>query len=264
MERGAFYYPLYVKDISLFGGEDSQAKPNLSVKAQTYLTELIQQEPSEVLKSMAEALFFHTLAILHAPTYRKENSGALQQDWPRVPLPTSAAALQDSAALGHQIAALLDPEAEVSGVTTGTIHPELRFIAILRHSAGRPINPATDDLAVTAGWGYLINEETVTMPGQGKLVKRDDNAYDILLNDVSYWEHVPQAVWEYTLGGYPVLKKWLSYREQKVLGRDLHPEEARTFTEIARRIAALLDLQGDLDRNYQAVKQNLYTWGTNA
>ena len=83
-------------------------------------------------------------------------------------------------------------------------------------------------------------------------------AYDVYLNDVAYWHNVPAPVWDYTLGGYAVLKKWLSYREKRVLGRDLTPEEARTFTGIARRIAAILLLHPDLDANYQAVKQNVH------
>jgi hypothetical protein len=29
---------------------------------------------------------------------------------------------------------------------------------------------------------------------------------------------VPSRVWAYTLGGYQVIKKWLSYREHDVLG----------------------------------------------
>jgi hypothetical protein len=31
--------------------------------------------------------------------------------------------------------------------------------------------------------------------------------------------NVPPRVWDYTLGGYQVIKKWLNYREQSVLGR---------------------------------------------
>ena len=54
------------------------------------------------------------------------------------------------------------------------------------------------------------------------------------------WRNVPAAVWGYKLGGYQVLKKWLSYRESKVLGRSLRPEEVRHFMDTARRIAAIL------------------------
>ena len=45
--------------------------------------------------------------------------------------------------------------------------------------------------------------------------------YDVYLNDVAYWRCVPARVWKYTIGGYQVMKKWLSYRERALLGRDL-------------------------------------------
>ena len=69
---------------------------------------------------------------------------------------------------------------------------------------------------------------------------RYHNTFDIYLNDRAYWRNVPVAVWNYKLGGYQVLKKWLSYRERPVLGRPLLPEEVQHFTDTARRIAAIL------------------------
>ncbi len=97
------------------------------------------------------------------------------------------------------------------------------------------------------------------MPGQGRLEERpytsdersvvgDDVAilgettFDIYLNGRAYWKNIPAAVWDYKLGGYQVLKKWLSYRESRILGRALRPEEIQHFTDTARRIAALLIL----------------------
>ena len=64
--------------------------------------------------------------------------------------------------------------------------------------------------------------------------------FDIHLNDRAYWRNVPAAVWNYKLGGYQVLKKWLSYRERSILDRPLLPEEVQHFTDTARRIAAIL------------------------
>ena len=69
-----------------------------------------------------------------------------------------------------------------------------------------------------------------------------ETTFDIYLNDRAYWRNVPAAVWRYKLGGYQVLKKWLSYRDQKVLHRPLHPEEVQHFTNTARRITAILQL----------------------
>ena len=71
-----------------------------------------------------------------------------------------------------------------------------------------------------------------------------DTTFDIYLNDRAYWRNVPAVVWRYKLGGYQVLKKWLSYRERNILGRPLHPEEVQHFTDTARRIAAILLVTG--------------------
>ena len=46
-----------------------------------------------------------------------------------------------------------------------------------------------------------------------------EDAIDVYINDKVYWSSVPLDVWTMTIGGYPVIKKWLSYREHRVLGR---------------------------------------------
>lgn len=80
---------------------------------------------------------------------------------------------------------------------------------------------------------------------------------DVYLNDRAYWSCIPVKVWEYTLGGCQAIKKWLSYREVDLLGRSLSPDEARHVTEVARRIASILLMSGDLDRSYEAVKASV-------
>ena len=45
------------------------------------------------------------------------------------------------------------------------------------------------------------------------------------------------------------------------LGRDIAKDEAREFTHIARRIAALLLLEPELDKNYSTIKANCHPWG---
>lgn len=140
---------------------------------------------------------------------------------------------------------------------------------------------------MTAGWGHA-GKGGITMPGKGKLVMREATpeetfvappsggrlgetnmppeggtanvTCDVYLNDVAYWRNVPERVWDYTIGGYQVMKKWLSYRERDLLGRGLKPEEAREVTQMARRIAAILLLEPALDANYQAVKAATFNW----
>ena len=117
---------------------------------------------------------------------------------------------------------------------------------------------AGDDFALTAGWGHYGVGDAV-MPGQGRAVERaytpeerealgdvlpalGNTTFDIYLNAGAFWRNVPAAVWRYKLGGYQVLKKWLSYRERAVLDRPLRPEEVKHFTDTARRITAILSM----------------------
>ena len=240
-------------------GNSMKRRPNLSPAAQRYL---------ERLGVNVEDLFHYTLATLHDPAYRAANAGALRMDWPRIPLPgwptpgsagilpasDAAKALTQSAARGRELAALLDPETPVPGITAGTLRPEVATIAVPATVDGR--NMDGDDFALTAGWGHYGTGDAV-MPGQGRIVERDYTAderaalgdatgvlgqttFDIYLNGNAYWRNVPAAVWRYKLGGYQVLKKWLSYRERGVLRRGLLPEEVLYFAEVARRIGAIV------------------------
>ncbi|MCS3698577.1 type ISP restriction/modification enzyme [Salinibacter ruber] len=242
-------------------GSDSKTTPNLTDGAVEYLNGL---------SGTVETLFYHSLAVLHAPTYRQENKGALRQDWPRVPLPEDEDVLKQSAELGREVASLLDVEQEVEGITAGTIRPELRPIGVPT-SASDKDRLSREDFGVTAGWGYTAHHGA-TMPAGGEYEQRSltpeeetalpegaaerlgGSTYDIYLNDSAYWQHVPERVWDYTLGGYPVIKKWLSYREKDVLGRQLKLDEVQHVTSMIRRIAALLLLEPRLNDNYERVK----------
>lgn len=74
-----------------------------------------------------------------------------------------------------------------------------------------------------------------------------------MLIDHRCWRNIPERVWDYTIGGYQVTKKWLSYREKPLLGRSLTIDEVRYVTEMARRITALVSMREELDGNYRKV-----------
>ena len=85
---------------------------------------------------------------------------------------------------------------------------------------------------------------------------------DVYLNNGTYWRNVPTTVWEFTVGGFQVLKKWLSYRERAVLGRPMTLAEVNQFRDVARRIAALRLMTPALDRNYRRCADASYPWRT--
>ena len=92
------------------------------------------------------------------------------------------------------------------------------------------------------------------------LVHLGERTSDVYLNDVAYWRNVPTGVWKYVIGGYQVMKKWLSYRELPLLGRSITNAEVHEMEAMVRRIAAILLLQPALDANYERAKVEAYAW----
>jgi hypothetical protein len=255
IERGALMFPAWLGDDGLDAEVEGTRRVNLSTAAKGVL---------EQLGASVEDLFHHVLATLHDPDYLAANAGALRMGWPRIPLPGwsdsesegAAPGLASSAARGRELARLLDPDAPVSGVTDGALRPAIATIAVPATTDDR--NMTGEDFAVTAGWGHSGSGNAV-MPGKGRAVERGykpsegaalgdaapmlgRTTFDIYLNQRAFLRNVPAAVWTYKLGGYQVLKKWLSYRERNILNRALTSQEVLDLVGIARRIAAILTI----------------------
>ncbi len=109
-----------------------------------------------------------------------------------------------------------------------------------RHS-GASRNPELPSQPRPLGQGETANRAPESISAASIL---GETTFDIYLNNRAYWRNVPANVWRYKLGGYQVLKKWLSYREHTILKRPLKPEEVQHFTDTARRIGAILLLTG--------------------
>lgn len=169
--------------------------------------------------------------------------------------------------------------------STGGATGETSFYSALEtllNAVGRTLEPH-----VTAGWGRIDSTGKV-FPGREKITVRTwssteretltagfgtlgvtpqrgfelfGRAIDVYLNDTNYWRGVPEKVWEFYIGGYQVLKKWLSYREETILGRPLTKDEAREATGMVRRLAAIVLMTDELDANYAAARDDAYSFG---
>jgi hypothetical protein len=269
----AYYFPLQLRSTpatplqTAAQSDNTVITANLSPLAREYLAALGITDP-DADADTAALLWMHALAIGYSPRYLSENADGIRQDWLRIPLPQDRDVLLHSASLGQQVAALLDTEHPVAGVTSGTIRPELRGIGTVAKVGGGSINAAAGDLELRAGWGYA-GRSGVTMPGKGRVVIRPytaeeqatlgetggvlgEKTCDLYLNEVAYWRNIPLRVWEYTIGGYQVIKKWLSYREHTLIQRALTLDEVQAVRDIARRVAALVLLEQQLEASYAA------------
>jgi hypothetical protein len=258
-----------------------EMRANLSQSAESYMESVAVPKLN---------LFHHALATMHTPAYRTENAGALLGDWPRIPLPATPELLAHSASLGRRLAELLDAESSVN------LTAEWSFLAALKLPLDPNLDQA---LKLTAGWGHkgqgstvmpgrgnaperlwtdaereklsaLVDGLRLGAPGPSHLGTGEtslqtalnllgESCVDVYLNGDAHWSAVPINVWNYTLGGYQVLKKWLSYREftsdpaSPLLHRALHPDEAAYFAQVVRRISAILLMGPALDASYRAI-----------
>jgi len=288
-----FLYPNIVKDSKkpkeqahlIQPEEETKATANLSPSARSYLASLGIDNPDSDVHA-ASLIWMHALSIGYSLAYLSQNVDGIRKDWPRIPLPEKKEHLEASAELGEKISALLDTEKQVPGVTASPVRSEIQGIAIITREGGGELQ-LPKELAVTVGWGHT-GQNGVVMPGKGKIIERDytaeekqsivsgaeqlgispeqaldllgERTFDIYLNEVAYWKNIPTKVWDYTIGGYQVIKKWLSYREADLIKRPLTTDEAREVMNMARRITAIVLLQPVLDENYKRCKENVYTW----
>jgi hypothetical protein len=270
---------------------------NLSIRARDYLAALGINNP-DTDADTAALVWMHALAIGYSPAYLSENADGIRGDWPRVPLPTNADDLRRSAELGRKVAALLahdpaDPSTNsphLRGVVSSPLRAEMKVFGVVSREGGGQLKSSEGEYALRANWGFQTPKGV--MPGKGRVRLRDytederaaivegasalglteeeafsrlgEKTFDVYLNERGFWRNVPARVWDYHIGGYQVIKKWLSYREREVLGRDLSTAEVNEVRDMTRRIAALLLLEPALDENYKSIKQNSYTWPASA
>jgi len=202
-------------------------------------------------RTLVHSLFRTCLAICHSPQYETDHKDSLAADWAHIPLPADRALFDELSAAGEDVAVLLNPLANATTTMKRLLRSEASSLGPIKRLGGG--NVGADDLILTYSyfgaargrWRPRSNQENESasdywgQPG------------DLFLNEKVYVSNVPERVWKYQLGGYPVLKKWLGYRQSK-RRRDqpLSFQEAEVLRGMVQRIAALIVLHSTLDKLY--------------
>jgi predicted helicase len=155
-----------------------------------------------------EEILGYIYAVLHAPTYRGRYTEFLRGDFPRVPFPESA-----------------DDFEALSGLGWTLIQAHL-----LRELPRR-------GLAAYHGRG----DHTV------EVVRYAPAEQAIAINKAQSFKPVPQGVWEFRIGGYQVLDKYLKSRRGRVLSLD----EIGHVGAVADSLACTIDQMARIDEAYR-------------
>jgi predicted helicase len=156
-----------------------------------------------------EEILGYIYAVLHAPTYRGRYAEFLRIDFPRVRFPESA-----------------DDFETLSGLGWALVQAHL-LRELPRHG-----------LAAYHGRG----DHTV------EAVRYAPAAEAIAINKTQCFKPVPQAVWDFHIGGYRVLDKYLKSRKGRVLSLD----EIDHVGAVADSVAFTIEQMARIDEAYKA------------
>jgi hypothetical protein len=156
-----------------------------------------------------EEVLGYIYAVLYAPAYRTRYAEFLRIDFPRVPFPEAA-----------------DDFETLSGLGWALVQAHL-----LRELPRR-------GLAAYHGKGDHRVESVRYSPQERA----------IHISKTQYFEPVPQAVWEFYIGGYQVLDKYLKSRK----GRMLSLDEINHVGAVADSLAFTVEQMGAIDAAYRA------------
>ena len=84
-------------------------------------------------------------------------------------------------------------------------------------------------------------------------VSFDEENLRVFINKEQYFEGISNDVWEYRIGAYQVMEKYLKDRK----GRKLSLEEVNHYMKVAKAILLSIELQEKIDEVYKtSITQN--------
>ena len=160
-----------------------------------------------------EDIFHYAYAVFHSPGYRSRYAEFLKIDFPRLPLTTSLDLFRALARLGGELTALHLLESPKLD------KPMTKFVGSSREVV--KVGCVDDTVWINAG-----GKKAATTPG------------------TSGFQGVPEAVWNFHIGGYQVCEKWLKDRK----GRTLTDEDIAHYHKIVISLSETIRLMAEIDQ----------------
>ena len=214
-------FPLYVysgqlgAELRLFQEQDATRMSNLSAEFRRAFSSLlvldfISDGKGDLESTLGpEDVFHYMYAVFHSPTYRKRYAEFLKIDFPRLPLTSHLGLFRALAEKGEELVALHLMES-----------PALHQPIVKFHGKG----------------SNEVEKVRYAEPAEG----RPGLVY---INKTQYFEGVEPEVWEFHIGGYQVLEKWLKDRK----GRTLSYDDVSHYGKIVVALRETIRLMAEID-----------------
>jgi predicted helicase len=228
-----YVFPLYLyttpedTEGTLFATEEVTREPNLSPEFIAAVEEKLGLKFVREGKGDLEATFgpedilHYAYAVFHSPTYRERYAEFLKIDFPRLPLTSDQELFKALAEKGEELVSLhLMESPKLSQLITSFPVPGSGEVERVRYAEPRheETSEVSKDLGgLTRGCVYI--------------------------NKTQYFEGIEPQVWEFQIGGYQVLHKWLKDRK----GRKLSFDDLFHYQKIIVALKETTRLMGEID-----------------
>ncbi|MES2876100.1 MAG: type ISP restriction/modification enzyme [Patescibacteria group bacterium] len=163
--------------------------------------------------SSPEDILDYIYAVLHSPAYRAKYKELLKIDFPRVPAPASDTEFTRLVVLGRQLRELHLMKSPFIA-NYDTTYPEAGSDEVEK------ISFATD---ITGGGQYATGS--------------------VYINETQYFGNVPEVAWNFYIGGYQPVQKWLKDRK----GRKLSSNDLDHYQKIIKILIETDRIMKDID-----------------
>lgn len=81
----------------------------------------------------------------------------------------------------------------------------------------------------------------------------DEEKSRAYINKTQYFEGIERDVWEYQMGGYQVLSRWLKYRKKRKLSLD----DIKHYCKVVTALKRTIETQDEIDKLYPDVEKDI-------
>lgn len=177
-----------------------------------------------------EIIFYYIYAVLHSPNYRQRYAQFLKIDFPRIPLPNNPDLFKQLAEKGE---------------TLVNLHL-MKKLPKIKTTISNFISK--EDLPI-----FAQEKGEFHYQGDGKnevtLVKYDENKQQVMINKDCYFCDVNKSLWEFKIGGYQVLEKWLKDRQKANIS--LTEKDIIHYQNILIVVKTTLQIMKEIDDIYK-------------
>jgi predicted helicase len=232
-----FIYPdpdkkgLFDKNVEAGLNTKQNRQPNINPKIfDMFVREGFKPSPTP------EQIFYYIYAVLYSNIYREKYAEFLKIDFPRIPFTKDYDLFIELGKLGQELA-------EIHLMKFDQLNNTFSRFEISGNNTVKKVEYVPDE--------GVQNFEPLPEINRNKKDSKENGK--VFINKTQYFSDIDKNIWEYQIGGYQVMHKWLKDRK----GRALTLEDIQLYIKIAKALQLTIEYQKKIDKLYPKIEKKL-------